>query len=156
MAKYHVNGAGDPGVCSAEKGNCPFGGADQHYTTKDGARKAFEKLVSETPPPVIDRREVRFQKYTSPEELQKVSRRLAFTFKDRPESKIKVKDRHDYGLGVTVIGYDREKGEYYSGLSYMQAIERQHSSKSLFEVLTVVASEQGFHDSEKETVDWDE
>lgn len=42
MTKYHINGEGNPGVCSAESGNCPFGGDANHYSTKEKAREAFE------------------------------------------------------------------------------------------------------------------
>lgn len=39
---YHVNPqTGEPGECSAEAGNCPFGGI--HYDTEGQARVAFEK-----------------------------------------------------------------------------------------------------------------
>jgi len=42
MAKYHVNDKGNPGNCKAVLGNCPFGGASQHYATKELAQQAFE------------------------------------------------------------------------------------------------------------------
>jgi hypothetical protein len=29
MAKYHINDKGNPGKCTAQSGNCPFGGEDQ-------------------------------------------------------------------------------------------------------------------------------
>lgn len=42
--KFHINPAtGEPGKCSAENGGCPFGGEDNHYTSKEAARAAFEK-----------------------------------------------------------------------------------------------------------------
>lgn len=42
--KFHINPAtGEPGKCSAERGGCPFGGEDDHYTSKEAARAAFEK-----------------------------------------------------------------------------------------------------------------
>ncbi len=44
MAKYHINAeTGDVGPCRAEKGNCPFGGENEHYNTAEGARSAYEK-----------------------------------------------------------------------------------------------------------------
>ena len=46
MAKFHINGKGEPGACQAQEGNCPFGGDDDHYTSKDGARKSFESKNS--------------------------------------------------------------------------------------------------------------
>jgi hypothetical protein len=42
--KFHINPkTGEPGKCSAENGNCPFGSADEHYTSAEAARTAFEK-----------------------------------------------------------------------------------------------------------------
>lgn len=46
MAKYHLNKNGDSGLCSAANGNCPFGSADEHYTSPEAARKAFEDSQS--------------------------------------------------------------------------------------------------------------
>ncbi len=42
MAKYHVSPDGNPRVCSAPNGKCPFGGDETHYTSKEAARAAFE------------------------------------------------------------------------------------------------------------------
>lgn len=51
MAKYHLNKNGDSGLCSATKGNCPFGSDEAHYTSPEAARKAFEtsQAAFETP-----------------------------------------------------------------------------------------------------------
>ena len=43
MAKYHVSTDGNPRVCSASEGKCPFGGNENHYTSKEAARAAFEE-----------------------------------------------------------------------------------------------------------------
>jgi len=40
---YHINSKGDPGLCKATRGGCPFGSADEHFTTPEAARAAFEK-----------------------------------------------------------------------------------------------------------------
>lgn len=41
--RYHVNPtSGSAGKCKAEKGQCPFGGEDEHFTSMAAARKAFE------------------------------------------------------------------------------------------------------------------
>ncbi len=42
MAKYHVSTDGNPRVCTAAEGNCPIGGDENHYTSKEAARAAFE------------------------------------------------------------------------------------------------------------------
>lgn len=44
MAKWHVNGKGVPAICKAEKGNCPFGNQDSHYTSKETAQNAADKI----------------------------------------------------------------------------------------------------------------
>lgn len=45
MAKYHVNSAGEAGTCRATKGGCPFGGEDEHYSSPEAARAAFEESM---------------------------------------------------------------------------------------------------------------
>ena len=42
MTKYHINGEGNPGLCKAQNGKCPFGGEANHYSSQENARKAFE------------------------------------------------------------------------------------------------------------------
>jgi len=51
MAKFHLNGNGDPGLCKASQGNCPFGSDEEHFTSPEAARKAFEatQSIAETP-----------------------------------------------------------------------------------------------------------
>lgn len=41
MAKIHINSKGEPGVCSAENGKCPFGEGDNHFATPEEASKAY-------------------------------------------------------------------------------------------------------------------
>ena len=45
MAKYHISADGNPRVCTAAEGNCPIGGDETHYTSKNAARAAFEAAV---------------------------------------------------------------------------------------------------------------
>jgi len=43
MAKFHVNPVtGNVGACSADKGDCPFGGPQDHYASAAEGRAAFE------------------------------------------------------------------------------------------------------------------
>lgn len=43
--KYHVKANGEPGVCTAQEGNCPFGSDAPHFDTKDDAwRHSVENL----------------------------------------------------------------------------------------------------------------
>lgn len=45
--KFHVNNAGEPGVCRAVSRNgCPFGGINEHYDSREKARKAYEKHMN--------------------------------------------------------------------------------------------------------------
>jgi hypothetical protein len=47
MAKFHIRDNGEPGRCVAKSGNCKFGGDEEHHSTKEAAREAFEKKSSE-------------------------------------------------------------------------------------------------------------
>ena len=42
MAKFHINGKGEPGPCSAQADGCPFGGEESHYSSPEAAREAYE------------------------------------------------------------------------------------------------------------------
>lgn len=42
MAKYHINDSGEAGECHAQKGGCPFGGEENHFTSAEAAREDFE------------------------------------------------------------------------------------------------------------------
>jgi hypothetical protein len=43
MAKYHINDSGNPGLCRAKKGRCPFGADDEHYSNRIEAMQAYSK-----------------------------------------------------------------------------------------------------------------
>lgn len=45
MTSYHINDRGEPGPCRAKKA-CPFGGSEDHYTTLEEARTAYELVGS--------------------------------------------------------------------------------------------------------------
>lgn len=50
--KYHVNAAtGEPGPCMAIKRACPHGGPQEHYSTVEEARSAYEAINSSFAPP---------------------------------------------------------------------------------------------------------
>ena len=43
MARYHLNPeTGDPGLCRARRGSCPYGGPAVHYGSAEEARVAYE------------------------------------------------------------------------------------------------------------------
>lgn len=48
-ATYHIKENGDPGVCRASHGNCPRGGEDKHFTSKEAARDYYEKHADKFP-----------------------------------------------------------------------------------------------------------
>lgn len=41
---YHLNEKGEPGLCRAQKSNCPYGSSAMHYTSTEEARTAYEDL----------------------------------------------------------------------------------------------------------------
>lgn len=46
---YHISPAtGNPNICRAKDGNCPYGGASDHFETKDEARQAYEQKMADT------------------------------------------------------------------------------------------------------------
>lgn len=48
MKKFHVNPeTGEPGRCRATEGYCPFGDADQHFSSADEARNAYEAQMAD-------------------------------------------------------------------------------------------------------------
>lgn len=44
--RWHVNGEGKPGKCSAGAGKCPFGADAPHFGAKREAQAAAEKLLA--------------------------------------------------------------------------------------------------------------
>lgn len=54
MAKYHITKRGEPGICRAQEGNCPLGGKEAHYESREVAQAAFEEGQKEgTLPPAL-------------------------------------------------------------------------------------------------------
>lgn len=48
MTKKWHNGPNGPGTCRAVKGKCPFGGAEEHFDSKEEAQKIFEEQSKKT------------------------------------------------------------------------------------------------------------
>lgn len=47
---FHINPeTGNPGQCTAGPGNCPFGRDDEHFTSPEAARTAFEARMADKP-----------------------------------------------------------------------------------------------------------
>lgn len=49
MAKYHIRENGEPGVCTAKDGNCPFGADAPHFASSAEARSAYEAQQTSIP-----------------------------------------------------------------------------------------------------------
>lgn len=47
MTRYHIRDTGEPGLCRAMDGNCPYSPGSEHYSSKDEARKAYESAMEE-------------------------------------------------------------------------------------------------------------
>ena len=48
MAIYHLNPfSGEPRVCNAQLGNCPWGKPNEHYASKEDARAAYEETMKD-------------------------------------------------------------------------------------------------------------
>lgn len=45
MTAFHIRENGEPGPCVAQPGNCRYGSAEEHYSTPEDARHAFEQKV---------------------------------------------------------------------------------------------------------------
>lgn len=68
MARFHVGRGGKSAVCSAKKGNCPFGGEDAHYSSREEAQSAAEKKMGDefSPTASKQRSKVSAAKVTKP------------------------------------------------------------------------------------------
>lgn len=96
MANYHINNEGNAGSCRARKKPCPFGGWDDHYSSKKEAQEGYEKqqellaLIStgkvREHPSTTHALESSL-KYTGkiPEWMNKLSKETEETFGSKPE-----------------------------------------------------------------------
>lgn len=49
MARYHINPKGEPGKCSVITGTCPYGAYEDHFSSVEEARAAFESGQIQVP-----------------------------------------------------------------------------------------------------------
>ena len=47
MAKFHINKHGVPAPCKAKPGNCPLGGDETHFGSREEAQEAINKINEE-------------------------------------------------------------------------------------------------------------
>ena len=47
MAKFHINKHGVPAPCKAKPGNCPLGGDETHFGSREEAQEAIDKINEE-------------------------------------------------------------------------------------------------------------
>lgn len=59
--KFHINTRGEPGKCHAENGRCPFGSAEDHYATREGASAAYERSMHGDTIPKLEKAPTRSQ-----------------------------------------------------------------------------------------------
>jgi tRNA nucleotidyltransferase (CCA-adding enzyme) len=45
--KWHIKPDGTPGICTAKEGNCPYGEASQHYSSKEFAETAAQEILQQ-------------------------------------------------------------------------------------------------------------
>lgn len=75
MMKFHINpSTGEPGSCSAKEGKCPYGADAPHFTTKEAARKHFEKTQEDPLASIVSKYGVR--KVNRAKRWEENSRRL--------------------------------------------------------------------------------
>lgn len=48
MVKFHINKNGKPAICRAKEGNCPLGGSDTHFPSKEDAIRFINKENKES------------------------------------------------------------------------------------------------------------
>lgn len=156
MAKYHISpSTGDPGLCSAKPGNCPYGHNVEHFTSPGAARLAYEKILADVEAPTLENNTLRFYDYIRPNDLDAMVNSVARVFKFKPGARIKVKDSSGYGLGVHHISFDSATQEFTFTKTAWKLTEVLHKNKSLSEVLRFVADTEGYSDENYYPVDWD-
>ena len=47
MSKFHINKHGVPALCKAKPGNCPLGGDETHFGSREEAQEAINKINEE-------------------------------------------------------------------------------------------------------------
>jgi hypothetical protein len=47
MSKFHINKHGVPAPCKAKPGNCPLGGDETHFGSREEAQEAINKINEE-------------------------------------------------------------------------------------------------------------
>lgn len=100
MRKYHINpNTGLPGVCHAKKGNCPYGGPENHYETYSAAlmdsQSKLEKEHALLPTGDLTDKDI--------EEYQEIMENHKVDSVDEVELKEKLRNTDDVNLLMGVI-----------------------------------------------------
>lgn len=97
MAKFHISASGEPRLCTAAEGNCPLSSSENHYSSKEEARTAYEaeNTAALTPPPL---------KRGALSRKQAIELDQFFTKDGLSEECLQ-----DFSTIVEELGYDREK-----------------------------------------------
>lgn len=154
MTQYHINPeSGEPGPCNA-KISCRFGENQEHYDSKEDARKAYEaRQEAEIRKPELEAGELRFGKETEPAEISRLGARLRNLWQVQPRKTIKVRDRYGYATGGHKLSYDENSGEFQLHHFHYRASRVVYSTRNLNELLTTVAGKLGYSDEEYELLD---
>lgn len=133
---YHINNKGETGFCKAEK-QCPFGDAEQHYSSAEAARAAFEEtnaanvLVSNSIE-FWDANELEASIATSPAlhgvTLQEIRDNVKLDFEEALQTK--TFDTRTFLMAYGMIPRDAEPEDY--------ELTFGHNGSSLYAVVSVV------------------
>lgn len=97
MAKFHISVSGEPNLCTAAEGNCPLSDADEHFSSPEEARTAYEaENVEDLMPPPLKRGAL--------SRKQAIELDQFFTKDELSEDCLK-----DFDSIVESLGYDRDK-----------------------------------------------
>lgn len=105
MAKFHINQKdGTVGQCRAEKGGCPFGSEDDHYTSMVAAAKAFEDSMGDQ---VLSSRSKTDVGYSGSKDLFTLKKPNGYKVKLSESEKLEVKNLNY--PGITIYNEIREQ-----------------------------------------------
>ena len=90
--KYHINKKGIPAVCHAEKGPCPLGGADNHFSTKEEAQKVSDERNADNYL-TLNQNEFKLKKHASLYELFSSNNSILNHYNNLEKKKVKLENK---------------------------------------------------------------
>lgn len=76
--KYHISQKGNPESCYAKTRGCPLGGEDEHYTSPEAARAAFEKSQGQTTVNGLKKNSAKAANLAEPNDLEKLQESMTY------------------------------------------------------------------------------